>query len=131
MRVLRAPVASTTSVTAAILHVSVLHHKGNLLVRFDRKNSSVDLFTNFANVTVFGASDFETFHNAGLHPLAYIVTSKLKPLDSSCSAVFDISPQHLICPLLRNGRDILYANPGSRFLMWARPNNDGFAAVRA
>jgi hypothetical protein len=101
-----------------------------LLVRFDRKNSSTHLFAGFANILVIGAFDFETFNDAGLPPLAYIVTSQLKPLNSSCSASFDISPQHLIRPLFRNGGDVFYASPG-RFLMWASPNNNGFAAVRA
>jgi hypothetical protein len=88
------------------------------------------LFAGLANILIFGTSNFEAFHNARLHPLTNIMPSQLKPLDSSCSAPFDISPQHLICPLLGNGRDVLYSNPG-RLLIRASPNSDGFAAVRA
>jgi hypothetical protein len=124
------PVASAAGLATAIFHVRIFHHKRNLLVRFDRENSSVHLFTNFANIIVFGASQFETFHNARLHPLTYIMPSQLKSLNASCSTPFDISPQHLIRPLLRNGGDVFYANP-DKVLMWASPSNSGFAAVRA
>jgi hypothetical protein len=110
--------------------MSIFHHKQNLLIRFDRKNSSTHLRAALAHIIVFSASDFETFDNAGYYPLTDIMTSQLKPLESSCSASLDISPQHLIRPLFSNGRDILDANPG-RFLMWARPSNNSFAAVRA
>jgi hypothetical protein len=110
--------------------MSVIHHERNLLMRFNLKNPSAHLFAGLANILIIGASDFETFDNAGHHPLTDIMTSQLKPLDSSCSTPFNISSQHLIRPLLRNGRDVFYANPG-RLLMWASPNNDGFAAVRA
>jgi hypothetical protein len=110
--------------------MSVLHHKRNLLTRFNRKNSSTHLFAVFANIIVFGALNFETFNDAGLYPLAYIMPSQLKPLNSSLSASFDISPQHLIRPLFRNGGDVFYANPG-RILIRASPHNNGFAAVRA
>ena len=99
-------------------------------MRFNWKNSSAHLSAEVANILVIGASQFETFNNAGLHPLTNVLTSKLKPLDRNLSASFDISPQHLICPLLRDARDVLYSNPG-RFLIWASPNNDGFATVRA
>jgi hypothetical protein len=99
-------------------------------MRFNRKNTSAHLFASFAHSIVFGASDFETFHNAGLYPLTNIMPSQLKPLNANLSTPFDISPQHLIRPLFRNGGDVFYANPG-RFLMWARSNNNGFAAVRA
>jgi hypothetical protein len=58
------------------------------------------------------------------------MTSQLKSLNSSCSTPFDISLQHLIRTFLRNGRDVLDANPG-RLLMWATSNNNAFAAVRA
>jgi len=80
--------------------MSVLHHKRNLLIRFNRKNSSAHLFAGFANSIVFGASDFETFNNAGLHPLTDIMTSQLKPLNASLSAAFDISTSasHLPIP---------------------------------
>ena len=73
--------------------MSIFHHKRNLLIRFNWKNSPAHLFAGFANIIVFGASDFETFYNAGLHPLTYIMTSQLKPLNSSCSTPFDIPPQ--------------------------------------
>jgi hypothetical protein len=116
--------------TTAILYLSIFHHKRNLLVRFDRKNASTHSFAGFANILVFGASDFETFHNAGLHPLTDIMTGQLKTLNSSCSTPFNIPPQHLICPLFGNGRDVLYSNPGRR-LIWTSPNSYGFAAVRA
>jgi hypothetical protein len=110
--------------------MSVIDHERNLLIRFNRKNSSVHLFAGFANILVFCASDFKAFNNAGLHPLTDIMTSKLKTLDCSLSAAFNFSPQHLICPLIRNGGYVLDANPG-RLLMWASANNNGFAAVRA
>ena len=99
-------------------------------MRFNWKNSSAHLSAGVANILVIGASQFETFNNAGLHPLTNVLTSKLKPLDRSLSASFDISPQHLICPLFRNGGDVFYANPG-KVLMWATSNNNAFAAVRA
>ena len=104
--------------------MSVIYNERYLLIRFDRKYSSTHLFAGFANILVIGAFDFETFNDAGLPPLAYIVTSQL------CSASFDISPQHLICPLLRNDGDVLYPNPG-RILIWASSNNNGFTAVWA
>ena len=110
--------------------MSIFHHKRNFLTRFNLKNPSAHLFAGFADIIVFGASQFETFNNAGLHPLTNVLTSKPQPLDRSRSASFDISPQHLIRPLLRNGGDVFYANPG-RILMWASPHDDGFAAVRA
>jgi hypothetical protein len=110
--------------------MSIFHHKRNLLTRFNLKNPSAHLFAGFANIIVFGASDFETFDNAGLHPLTDIMTSQLKPLNSSCSTPFNIPPQNLICPLLRNCRDVLYSNPG-RILIRACPNNNGFSAVWA
>ena len=116
--------------TAAILYMSIFYHKRNLLIRFNWENPSAHLFAGFANIIVFGASDFETFNNAGHHPLTDVMTSQLKTLNSSLSASFDIPPQHLICPLLRNGGDVFYSNPG-RILIWSSSNNNGFAAMRA
>jgi hypothetical protein len=110
--------------------MSVIHDKRNLLIRFNRKNSSAHLLAGIANILVIGTSNFETSNNAGLHPLTYIMTSQLKTLNRSLSASFDISPQQFICPLLRNGRNVLYSNPG-RILIWACPNNNGFSAVWA
>ncbi len=108
----------------------VSHHEGDLLARFNWKNSSAHLSAGVANILVIGASQFETFNSAGLHPLTNVLTSQLKTLSSSLPVSFNISPQQLISPLLRNGRDVLYSNPG-RLLMWASPHDDGFAAVRA
>ena len=110
--------------------MSIIHNKRNLLIRFNWKNSPAHLFAGFANILIIGASNFETFNNAGLHPFTYIMTSQLKTFNSSLSASFDISPQHLICPLLRNDGDVLYPNPG-RILIWARSHNNGFTAVWA
>src|SRR5208337_5677094 len=110
--------------------MSVIHHKRNLLIRSDRKNSSAHLSAGVANILVIGASQFETFNNAGHHPLTDVMTSQLKTLNSSLSASFDIPPQHLICPLLRNGGDVFYSNRG-RILIWSSSNNNGFAAMRA
>jgi hypothetical protein len=110
--------------------MSIFHHKRNLLIRFNRKNPSAHLSAGVANILILGASDFETFNDAGFHPLTYIMPSQLKPLDSSCSASFDIPPQHLIRPLFRNGGDVFYANPGG-ILIRASPNNNGFTAMRA
>jgi hypothetical protein len=110
--------------------MSVIHHERDLLMRFNWENPSAHLFAGFANSIVFGALNFQTFHNARLHPFTDIMASQLKTLNSSLSASFDISPRHLLCPLLGNGRDVLCSNPG-RLLMWASPNNNGFAAVRA
>ena len=108
----RPPVASAAGLATAVPYMSVIHHKRNLLMRFNWKNSSAHLSAGVANILVIGASRFETSNDAGLHPLTNVLTSKLKPLDRSLSASFDISPQHLICPLLRDARDVLYSNPG-------------------
>ena len=110
--------------------MSIFHHKRNLLIGFNNENPSAHLFAGFANILIIGTSKFETLNNAGLHPLTYIMTRQVKTFNSSLSASFDIPPQHLICPLLRNGGDVLYSNPG-RLLIWASPNNNDFAATRA
>jgi len=99
-------------------------------MRFNRKNPRAHLFADFANILIIGASQFETFNDAGLHPLTYIMPSQFKTLDCSLSASLDITPQQFICPFFRNGGDVFYANP-RRIVMWACPNNNGFAAVRA
>ena len=76
--------------------MSVLHHKRNLLVRFDRKNSLQEC----ANILVIGASDPQTFYNTRLYPLRYIVTSQLKTLDSQLLGVVQYlaSAPHLPTP---------------------------------
>jgi hypothetical protein len=69
--------------------MSIFHHKRNLLVRFNWENPSAHLFAGFANIIVFGASNFETFHKAGFHPLTNIMTSQRKTLNCSLSAAFE------------------------------------------
>ena len=118
--------AAVVFVVGVAVSVETLRRNGGPFGDDPRKFFAIPL----GDIIVFGASDFETFNNAGLHPLTDIMTSQLKPLNASLSAAFDISPQHLICPFLRNGRDVLDSNPG-RLAIWTSPNNNGFAAVRA
>jgi hypothetical protein len=108
----------------------VSHHEGDLLARFDGKDALIHLLAKLTHVVISQTIDLEAPDNAGPYPLAYVVTSKIEPLYPGFAAVFDVSPQHLVRPFLRNGRDVLHSNPGG-LLIWASPNNNGFAAVRA
>ena len=87
-----APETPTASRATAIFHMRVSHHEGDLLARFDGKDALIHLLAKLTHVVISQTIDLEAPDNAGRYPLAYVVTSQLKPLNSSCLAPFNIPP---------------------------------------